>query len=274
MALIMIFTIMPLMYSFYLSLQGGRGSQLQFVGTENYQRLLSDQTIAKSFLNTILFAIVLVPIVVSLGVLLANAINKVDSDKLKGLFSVVLFFPSITSPVAYAYLFRHFFAVNGFLNNILLRFNVITEANNYLLTATGARIAIIIVCIWAWTGYYTMLILSAMQNINPLLYKAAKIDGASDFQVLTKVSLPLLKPIILLSSVMLSGGIFQLFTEVFIISRGGPEETTLTLAYYIYRLCFEYASQFGYAASIGIIIFLISSIAGFIQLKLGEMEHE
>ena len=132
--------------------------------------------------------------------------------------------------------------------------------------------AIVIVCVWAWTGYYTMLLLSAMQNIDPLLNKSAKIDGATSTQILFKVTIPVLKPVILLCSVLLAGGIFQLFAEVMIITKGGPQQSTLTLAYYIYMLCFNYVPQFGYAASIGILMLIISATLSFLQLYIGEKE--
>ena len=138
------------------------------------------------------------------------------------------------------------------------------------LTPTGARIAICIVCVWAWSGYYTLLLLSAMQSIDPLVYKAAKLDDLNGWQIIYKITLPIIMPVVLFCSVLLSGGIFQLFAEVMIISKGGPEHSTITLSYYIYQLCFEYVPQFGYAACIAIVIFIISGTIGFIQLKAGE----
>lgn len=268
--IILLFTVIPLIYSAQLSLQTGRASKLVFSGMENYRRIFQDSVARKAFFNTIGFSIILTPTVLGISVFLARCINRIRSEKVKSLYSVILFFPSITSPVAYAFFFKKLFAADGFLNRFCQILKPDTKLINYLLTPIGARFAIITVCIWAWGGYYTMIILSAMQSVDPLIYKAAKIDGLNNRQILWRVTLPILKPVLLFCSVLLSSGIFQLFAEVMIISRGGPEHSTLTLSYYIYQLCFEYVPQFGYAASIAIMIFLISGILGFVQLKAGE----
>jgi lactose/L-arabinose transport system permease protein len=270
--IILMFTLVPLFYSAYLSLLSGRANSLAFSGFDNYQRLFSDPVITKAVMNTICFSLFLTPVILLISFLLANCINNVRSEKLKGLYLIILLFPSITSPVAYAFFFKRLFAVDGFLNSFTLLFNSSAESVNYLLTPLGARVAIVIVCIWAWSGFYTMLLLSAMQSVDPLVYKAAKIDGLNSFQILYKITLPIIKPVVLLCSVLLSSWIFQLFAEVMIISQGGPEYSTITLSYYIYQLCFVYVPQFGYAACIGIIIFLISGLIGFIQLKMGEQK--
>lgn len=270
--IILLFTLVPLLYSIYLSLMSGRASYLSFSGLDNYRRLLDDPVIVKALTNTLCFTLVLTPVVLIISLLLANCIHNVRSEKLKGLYSIILFFPSITSPVAYAFFFKKLFAADGFINRFALIFDLSVESVNYLLTPFGARIAIVIVCIWAWSGYFTMLLLSAMQGVDPIVYKAAKLDGLNGFQILYKITLPIIKPVALLCSVILSGGIFQLFAEVMIISKGGPEHSTITLSYYIYQLCFVYVPQFGYAASIAIIIFLISGTIGFIQLKIGEQK--
>lgn len=272
--IIFAFTLLPLAYSFVLSLQNGRGSHLKFAGISNYASLLTDSTFSKALFNTSFFAAITVPIVFLLSIFLANAVNSIKSERIKSICSVILFFPAITSPVAYAYFFRNMFAVDGFLNDALINLNIISVPHNFLLTISGSRLAIIIVCIWAWTGYYTLLLISGLQSVDPTLYKAAKIDGANGLQILFRVTLPSIKPLLLFSSVLLSGGVFQLFAEIMIISRGGPEESTLTLAYYIYRLCFEYVPQFGYAATIALFIFVISALISIAQLKTGEMNDE
>jgi len=265
-----LFTIIPLVYAVIISLFSGRGSNLVFTGLENYQRMIYDDTLIKALINNISFSIILIPIILFISVHLANCINNLQSERIKGIYSIILFFPSITSPVAYAFFFRQLFAADGFLNKFIQMLNPNVEFINYLLTPIGANIAIIVVCIWAWSGYYTILLLSAMQSIDPLIYKAARIDGIGTFKILYKITLPILSPVLLFCSVMLSGGVFQLFAEILIISKGGPEHSTITLAYYLYQLCFQYIPQFGYAVSIGILILFISGIIGFIQLKLGE----
>lgn len=267
--IIFLFIVLPLFYAIYMSFQGGRGAETSYVGLDNFKRLFADEYIRKALINNILVAIVIVPIVLTLSVLLANSISKVKSQKLRGIFSCILFFPSITSPVAYAYFFRRAFMYDGIFNSIFSSMGLIDEPINYLLTETGARIAIAFVCIWAWTGFHTLLFLSAMQNTDPLLYKAARIDGANSLQIFFRITLPSLQHIVVFSSILLLGSAFQLFAEVSIISKGGPGGSTITLSYYIYQLCFAYVPQFGYAAAVGILIFAISAIISFAQLKAG-----
>lgn len=270
--IIFLFIIAPVIYSICLSFYSGRANNLMFSGVDNYRRMFSDEVVLKSLGNNIGFCIVLTPLILMFSVILANRINKVYSEKIKSLYSVILFFPSITSPVAYAFFFKKLFATDGFLNRFLIIFNANIELKNRLLTSSGARLAIAIVCVWAWTGYYTLLILSAMQSIDPLIFKMARIDGLNDRQILLKIIFPIIKPVIMFCSVLLSGGIFQLFAEVMIISKGGPEHSTMTLSLYIYQLCFEYVPQFGYAACVAMLIFFVSGIIGVFQLKLGEKQ--
>lgn len=267
--IIFLFIILPLFYAVYMSFQGGRGADTSYIGLDNFKKLFTDEYIRKALINNIFVAIVIVPIVLALSIILANAINKVNSHKLKGIFSCILFFPSITSPVAYAFFFRRAFLPEGILNQILGALNLIDEPISFLLTETGARIAIAFVCIWAWTGFHTLLFLSSMQNTDPLLYKVARVDGANAIQTFFRITLPSIRHIVIFSSILLFGSAFQLFAEVSLISKGGPGGATLTLSYYIYRLCFEYVPQFGYATAVGILIFVISAIISFVQLKVG-----
>ena len=267
---ILIFTVIPLFYSVFLSLHSGRANNLVFAGLENYRRMIDDPMLINALRNTVGFSLVLTPVVLTISFLLANCINNVRSERLKGIYSVILFFPSITSPIAYAFFFRQFFLIDGFLNNFISIFNPSATFTNYLLTPLGARIAIVVVCIWAWSGYYTMLMLSAMQSIDPIVRRAAKVDGLSRSRILYKIVLPIILPVVLLCSILLFGGIFQLFAEVMVITRGGPAGSTMTLSLYMYQLSFQFVPQFGYAASIAVLIFLISSIVGFVQFKLGD----
>ena len=262
-----VFTLIPLGLAFYMSFQGGRGSNITFVGFENYIRIISDEYVIKAVTNNILAIVILIPIVLFLSLTLANAINHIQSPKIKSIVSIILFFPSITSPVAYAYFFKTSVTGGGFLNQIFLRLS--GSSQNILLSPLGAKIMIALVCIWAWTGYYAMLFLSALQNVDSSLYKSAQIDGAGNIRIFFRVTIPLLKQIIIFSIIMLFSTTFQLFAEVSIISKGGPNGATITLSYYMYMLCFQFVPQYGYAITIGFLIFVVCAIIGAIQIKLG-----
>ena len=264
---LIVFTLIPLGLAFYMSFQGGRGSNTTFVGLENYIRVTSDEYIIKAVINNILAIVVLIPIVLFLSLTLANAINQIRFPKIKSIVSTILFFPSITSPVAYAYFFKTSVTGDGFLNQMFS--SVSLSDQNILSDPWGARIVIALVCIWAWTGYYAMLFLSSLQNADMALYKSAKIDGAGNIRIFFRVTIPLLKQIIIFSIIMLFSTAFQLFAEVSIISKGGPNGATITLSYYMYMLCFQFVPQYGYAITIGLLIFIVCAIVGAIQIQLG-----
>ena len=112
--------------------------------------------------------------------------------------------------------------------------------------------------------------LAGLQNIDPTVYEAAKIDGASSYKRFTKITIPLLKPIILLTTIMSTNGTLQLFDETVNLTNGGPANTTLSISHYIYKLSFEYSPQFGYAATISYIVFILVAILACIQMKVGD----
>lgn len=271
--LVLLFSIIPLFLGIYYSLFSGRGNEQTFTGLENYKRMFNDPIVIKSLLNTLFFLVVIVVLVIGLSILLSNALSKIRSNKLRAFCSTVLFFPSITSPIAYAFFFKRLFDMNGILSNFLTNIGLVRDSQNYLLTPWGAKLAIIIVCLWSYTGYFTILMLSARQNLDENVFKMAKIDGANSFQVLTKVYIPMLKPIIILSLILITSSILQMYAEISIITQGGPQYATMTLITYIYSLCFKYVPQFGYASSIGIVVFMLSAILCFFQYKM-EVKHE
>ena len=148
--------VLPLLYSFGMTFFSGRGNELVFSGFDNYTRILEDKTFIKALQNTLFFAILIPPLVLVTSVYLANLINKITNRRFRSFITTVIYLPSIVSPVAYSFFFRRFFAVDGFLNTLLMYLGLLKEQQNFLLTPTGARIAIIMICLWAWTGYYTV----------------------------------------------------------------------------------------------------------------------
>ena len=135
---------------------------------------------------------------------------------------------------------------------------------------TSARIIIIIALIWRWTGYNMVFYLSGLQNIEYSVYEAAKIDGASAFQSFFKITVPLLKPTILLTAIMSTNGTLQLFDESFNLTYGGPANATITMSHYIYNMSFKYVPNFGYSASMSYLILVLVGTLAFIQMKVGD----
>jgi lactose/L-arabinose transport system permease protein len=143
-----------------------------------------------------------------------------------------------------------------------------------LLDPFWAKVTIIIAITWRWTGYNMIFYLAALQNIDPSIYEAARIDGASKFRQFIKITIPMLKPVILFTTIMSTIGTLQLFDEVVNLTGGGPSDSTLTLSLYIYNLTFRFTPNFGYAATISYVIVLLVAILAFIQFKVGGSKDE
>ena len=209
--------------------------------------------------------------------LLALVISvMLNSTKLKfrGLFRVAIFLPSITSLVAYSTIFKSLFTNDGLMNKLLLSVGLISEQINWLADPFWAKITIIIAITWRWTGYNMIFYLAALQNIDTQVYEAAELDGANAIQKFFNITVPLLKPIILFTSITSTIGTLQLFDEVVNITGGGPANATMTLSQYIYNLSFMYTPNFGYAATVSYTIVVLVVGLSLIQLKYGGDKRE
>ena len=202
-----------------------------------------------------------------LGLMFASMLNNKDL-RFKGMFRTCIFLPCATSLVSYAMIFRSLFANDGFINTVLrgLGMNPIMWFSN----AWTARAVIIIALIWRWTGYNMVFYLSGMQNIEYSIYEAAKIDGASPLQTFFKITVPLLKPMILLTTITSTNGTLQLFDESLNLTNGGPGKSTMTMSHYIYNMSFVQSPNFGYAAAMSILILIMVAILALLQMKVGD----
>ncbi len=147
---------------------------------------------------------------------------------------------------------------------------LISERINWLGQVSTAKVIIIIALIWRWTGYNMVFYLAGLQNIDESLYEAARIDGAGPVKAFFKITVPLLRPTILLTTIMSINGTLQLFDESVNLTNGGPANSTLTMSHYIYKASFEYNPQFGYAAAMSYVIFILVAILSFVQMKVGD----
>jgi len=147
---------------------------------------------------------------------------------------------------------------------------IISEPINWLADPFWAKVVIIIVLTWRWTGYNTIFYLAGFQNIPSEVYEAARIDGANVVQQFFRLTLPLLKPVIILTSIMSTNGTLQVFDEPRIITSGGPANATLSISQYIYNMSFVNNPQFGYAAAASYTILFIVAALSLIQLKVGD----
>ncbi|MFD3260047.1 MULTISPECIES: carbohydrate ABC transporter permease [Paenibacillus] len=267
-ALILLFSFYPMVQSLLLSFQSGKGTVYQYVGLANYGRLFSDPMFKQAVLNTLLYLVVQVPIMLMLGLVIAYFLNM-PKLRFKGFYRTAIFLPCVTSLVSYAVLFKSIFAVDGVLNRMLMSIHLIQEPVAWLMDPVWARVVIIAAITWRWTGYNMIFYLSAMQNIDPSVYEAASIDGASKTRQFFSITVPMLKPIILFTAIISTNGTLQLFDEVVNITNGGPGNSTMTISQYIYNLSFVYTPNFGYAATVSYAIVVMVAVLALLQLKVG-----
>ena len=266
-ALICWMSFYPMIKAFIMSMQTGIGINLTFGGAANYLRILKDPTFKQCLFNTFFYLIIQVPVMLVLALALASMLNN-KHLRFKGLFRTAIFLPCATSLVSYAMIFRSMFANDGFINTVLRGFGM--NPIMWFANAWTARAVIIIALIWRWTGYNMVFYLSGLQNIEYSVYEAAKIDGASPVQSFFKITVPLLKPTILLTTIMSTNGTLQLFDESLNLTNGGPGKSTMTLSHYIYNTSFVQSPNFGYAAAMSIIVQIMVAILAVIQMKVGD----
>lgn len=267
--MIAIMSFYPMIRAFILSLQTGTGTNMKFTGFSNYARIMKDTVFQQSIKNTFFYLIIQVPIMLVLAILLAQLLNNRDL-RLKGLFRTCVFLPCATSLVSYAIIFRSMFATDGLINSVLVNLGILDAGYNFLGNALSAKIVIIIALIWRWTGYNMVFYLAALQNIEYSVYEAAKIDGANGWKTFWGITVPLLRPTIIMTFIMSINGTLQLFDESVNLTKGGPANSTITMSHYIYNTCFINSPNFGYAAAMSFLVFIMVAVLAFINLKVGD----
>ncbi|MCI7243059.1 MAG: sugar ABC transporter permease [Lachnobacterium sp.] len=267
--LIFAMSFYPMIQAFILSFKSGIGNNLVWDGLSNYKRLLGDSVFKTALMNNFVYLIIQVPVMLILAILLAVLLNR-PRLKCKGLFRTAIFLPCCTALVSYSIIFKTLFAYDGYVNTVLLHLGLISSRVNWLGQTSTAKVILIIALIWRWTGYNMVFYLAGLQNIDESLYEAATIDGAGPVKTFFHITIPLLRPTILLTTIMSINGTLQLFDESVNLTGGGPANSTLTMSHYIFKTSFEYNSQFGYAAAMSYVIFILVAILSFVQMKVGD----
>jgi lactose/L-arabinose transport system permease protein len=268
-ALVALFMIYPIINSLWMSLHSGRGVIVEFVGFGNIIRLFNDSVFLKALSNTFIFLMIQVPVMIFLSLMLSSCLNS-PNLKFRSLFRLAIFLPCVTSLVAYSILFKSMFSYEGIVNGFLLWSGIVSDPIPWMSDPFWAKVTIIIAITWRWTGYNMIFFLSAMQNIDKSIYEAARIEGVSSIKQFFFITVPLLKPVILFTTVMSTIGTLQLFDEVVNITAGGPANETLTLSMYIYDLSFKFVPNFGYAATVSYVIVFFASILALLQFRIAK----
>jgi multiple sugar transport system permease protein len=236
----------------------------KLVGLDNYTRMLSDELFVRSVRNSHIYALVFVPVGVIFALCLAILINS--RTRLREYYRVAYFLPVVTSAAATSILWKWLYQPSfGLINTALGQVGI--NGPSWLNDPQTALLSVGIMGVWQDVGFLIVLFLAGLQSIPPSLYEAADIDGANGFQQAWYLTVPLLRPTALFVSVISMAGAFQVFVQIFIMTKGGPAYASSVLAYYLYLNAFQ-KFEMGYAAAIAMVIFLLVMIITLLQLKV------
>lgn len=265
----LVFVAYPLTFSFILIFHRWNiVTPMEFIGLKNFIRLFRDETFFKSITNTLIFLSIHIPLQIAVALFFAQLLNK--KIKLRGLFRSIYFLPVVVSGVVVTVLWQQMYAYEtGLINQVLLKFGF--KKIPWLVSPKFAMPSIAIMATWKNVGLYIVLFLAGLQNIPRELYEVAEIDGASSFQKFLKITLPMLNPTIVLVVVLSTIGGFSLFIEPYIMTGGGPMDSTLSAMLYIYNQAF-YFNHMGYAATLGFFFATIIFLVVILQRKFIERE--
>ena len=261
----LLFTLYPLGFAAYASLTSWNGlGPMRFIGIDNYTRLLNDDYFRQTLFNTF-FYMIGIPIGLTLSLLLALALNRRIAGRTA--FRTIYYVPVISSLAAIAIVWQ--FAYNGdfgLVNQVLAWFGI--DGPNWLQNTATVKPAIILMMIWKGLGYSMLLYLAAIQSVPASLYEAASLDGASWWQQLRAITMPMVRPVtfFLVVTNIIAGA--QIFTEINIMTpTGGPEFSSASLVWYIWRQAFRY-QQMGYATAMAVVLGILVFVITLIQFRL------
>ena len=260
--LLSLVTIYPIIYVFYLSLHRRLliFNISKFVWFENYLFLLNDNRFWNAFKNTIYFTVVSVSLELLIGLFVAVLLNR--AFRLKGLMRAVILIPWAIPTVVSARMWEWMYNTDfGILNYVL------GSEINWLGSPFWAMNAAIFMDVWKTTPFVAILLIAGLQVIPQELYQAARIDGAGGWAIFRRITLPLLKPVILIVLIFRTLDAFRVFDAVYVLTGGGPANTTETLSIYAYKVLFQ-TLQFGYGSTLSVVVFLCTGIISIFYIRI------
>jgi len=266
-----IFWLYPLIYAGYLSLTeyNTLTDTSVYIGFKNYARIFEDEYFWIATKNTLYFVVISVPITLILSLILAELLNQ-KVTKFRSFFQAAYFMPSVTSLVVISLIFTNLYAKDGYLNTLFSMIGLPISERGFLLDPSTALNSIIAMDVWLSVGYYMMLFLSSMQTIPHDLYDSAKVNGANFWQQFLYITLPGLRSTIFFVIMLDLIKAFQVFIEIFVMTKGGPMYSTTSIVYYIFDTAFNHTDMMGYASAIAYILFFFLLALSLIQIKLSE----
>lgn len=270
-ALVVLFSLWPFVNTVILSLTDAqilRGGG--FVGFENYSRALADDTFWLALLNSVLYTVVVVPCLVFLPLALAVLVQK----KVPGIgfFRSAFYTPVIASAVVVGLMWQWILRSDGLVNTVFQKLSLISEPIPFLTDSTMLLVSAMIVTIWKGLGYYMVFYLAALGNVPTSLYEAAAIDGAGPVRRFFSITVPSVKPMMLLVGTLSAISALRVFTEIYILGgeSGGPGGGARTLPFLIRQVGLGFAGETGYAAAISILLFLLTLVFSLLGHRLSK----
>lgn len=267
-----VFTIAALVFAFYLTFHEWSiiSPAKPFVGLDNYRLLLKDERFAQSVINTAYFTGASVPITMAIGLGLALLLNT--PIKFRAIFRTAYYLPVVTPFIVSALLWKWLYnGEYGLFNYYLLKTHLISEPLAWLSDKNLAMPAVILMSIWGGVGFSMVVYLAGLQAIPNELYESATLDGAGAWARLRYITIPMLRPTTLFLLVIGIIGSLQVFTQIFVMTSGGPVNKTTTMVYYMYKWAFVYFDA-GYASTLAFALFLLLLVFTYFQLRLFRAE--
>jgi len=261
-----VFWLYPLLFSLILSFSHYDVFQPEVfssAGLKNYTRLFTDSGFRQSFLNTLLFVVCTTPVMAGMALVLALMVNNLRRGS--AVFRSVFFLPSIISIVVTATIFKSFYSPVGMLNRVIAVMGFTGRA--WLIEKNLALPAVMLMNVWAFTGYYMVLYLAALKAVPRQLYEAAEVDGASDWQQFRYVTLPQIHYMTIFIFTVNTIRSWQVFPEIFTLTRGGPVGSTNTLVHHLYETAFRY-HEMGYASAVSFVLLAVILVFSVVQMLI------
>ena len=268
--LLFAFTVYPLCYLAYRSFFGGSviSRNPKFVGFENYKALAESADFHQVLMNTAIYTVITVGLTMVLAIVIAVWLNGKRNSKLNGIIQTFIFTPHIISMVSVSTLFLWLMdSQNGLINVVLVALGF--EPYSFLASPETALLSVSLVSVWKGLGYYVLLIMAALQNIPTSVYEAAEMDDTPPLRTFFKITLPMISPTILFTSVVAVIASFKVFDSISIMTCGGPVNSTNTLVYYIYDFAYSYGKP-GQACAAGMVLLLFVCVVTYIQFLVGK----
>ncbi len=263
--LLVLYHTWPVMFGTYLAFtKYNIISPAQFVGLDNFRELIGDKQFWSGVQNSLKYLIV-VPVIQLLSIAVAMLVNR----PLKGIgfFRTAYYVPVVTSFAVVGLIWTWMYQQSGPVNFVLLKLGLMSRDSSLLNNPGSALYAVMFVTLWKGIGYYMVLYLAGLQSIGRELEEAAVIDGATRWQVFTNITLPGLRPTILVCSLLSTISAVKVFEEIFVMTQGGPVGSTYTALFFTYSKAFQ-DFRYGYAAAAGIVVAIISLMFGVINFRL------